>query len=89
MPNVLRCEIKLWRGYLKCQLYAEAAAGESVLGTSPYFRLKDPNTPTEEAEGHLAELIEALEKRGWQLTASGATWYRHRLEKLQQPNELD
>ena len=42
LPTVQRCEIKLWRGYVKCQLYAPRdGAGEEAWATSPSFRLRE------------------------------------------------
>lgn len=80
--NVQHCEIKLWRGFVKCQFYAVPAGSEEAFAVSPYFRLKEDDAPTEQAEKALAVLLEKLERADWVVASTGATWYRHRLEKI-------
>ena len=79
-----KCEIKLWRGYVKCQLYAALRdrPGEATgFAFSPVFRLPDEDTPTEEATGALKTLIDHLEEDGWTVMSEGKHWYQLRLAR--------
>jgi hypothetical protein len=80
--NVVRCEIRLWRGFVKFQLFAVMAGSEGAFAVSPYFRLREDDTPTPQAEHALAALLANLERAGWTVASSGPTWYRHRLERF-------
>jgi outer membrane biosynthesis protein TonB len=78
------CEIKLWRGYVKCQLYAallDRAGAATGFAVSPAFRLRDEDTPTEQAAGALKTLIDYLEGEGWTVVSAGARWYQLRLAR--------
>jgi hypothetical protein len=78
------CQIEFWRGYAKCQLYA-ASLDQAGAGTgfafSPFFRLRDEDTPTKEALGALKTLIDRLERDGWTVVSAGARWYQLRLNR--------
>jgi hypothetical protein len=78
------CRIEFWRGYAKCQLYA-ASLDQSGAGTgfafSPFFRLRDEDTPTKEALGALKTLIDRLERDGWTVVSAGARWYQFGLNR--------
>jgi hypothetical protein len=80
--NVARCEIRLWRGFVKCQLFAVMAGSEGAFAVSPYFRLREEDTPTAQAEHALAALLANLERAGWTVASAGPIWYRHRLERF-------
>jgi len=75
------CEIKLWRGFAKCRLYAAAAGSEEAVVASPYFRLRDAHTATPEAERALSGILAQLERDGWSVVSDGPTWYECRLER--------
>jgi len=75
-----RCEIGLWRGYAKSQLYATLAGSSQVYAVSRFFRLRDELVPTEHAQRALAALLEELEQNGWSVVSGGRPWYRHTLE---------
>ena len=76
------CEIRLWRGFAKCRLYAAAAGSEEAVVASPYFRLRDEHTATPEAERALAGILAQLERDGWSVVSDGPTWYACRLERV-------
>jgi hypothetical protein len=78
------CEIEFWRGYAKCQLYAaslDRAGAGTGFAFSPFFRLRDEDTPTKEAVGALKTLIDRLERDGWTVVSAGARWYQLRLNR--------
>ena len=78
------CEIELWRGYVKCQLYAaslERPRAAAALAFSPFFRLRDEDTPTEKAAEALRTLVDRLERDGWTVVSAGARWYQLRLHR--------
>jgi hypothetical protein len=75
-----RCEIGLWRGYAKSQLYATLAGSSQVYAVSRFFRLRDELVPTEHAQRALAALLEELEQNGWSVVSGGRPWSRHTLE---------
>jgi hypothetical protein len=77
---VERCEIKLWRGYAKYELYA-ANGPEDAWATSPPFRLRTKEAPDAAALQVLADLLADLERSGWKVVASGPAWYERRLER--------
>jgi hypothetical protein len=67
------CDIRLWRGYIKAQLYAVARSGGTI-ATSRYFRLARTEDPTSDALSALSELRAELEARGWAISV-GSHWY--------------
>jgi hypothetical protein len=79
------CRIELWRGYVKSQLYAALLdqGGTPPVGLffSPFFRLRDEETPTKKADAALRTLIERLERDGWEVVSGGPRWYQLRLER--------
>lgn len=82
--DVARCEIRLWRGYVKCQLYAVLEGSEKqAIASSNYFRLRDDKTPNPQGRQALTALLETLEARGWTVVLVGPIWYWHHLERLE------
>jgi len=79
------CRIELWRGYVKSQLYAAPLdqGGTPPVGLffSPFFSLRDEETPTKKADAALRTLIERLERDGWEVVSGGPRWYQLRLER--------
>jgi hypothetical protein len=78
------CEIELWRGYVKCQLYAaslDRPRAAAAFAFSPFFRLRDEDTPTEKAAEALKTLVDRLERDGWTVVSAGARWYQLRLDR--------
>jgi hypothetical protein len=78
------CEIQLWRGYVKCQLYAaslDRPRAAAAFAFSPFFRLRDEDTPTENAAEALKTLVDRLERDGWTVVSAGARWYQLRLNR--------
>ena len=77
------CQIRLWRGYVRYQLYAASGGDEDgrVLAHSPYFRVKDPERPSAQARAALRNLLDQLEARDWAVTHEGSHWYSFRLER--------
>jgi hypothetical protein len=77
------CQIRLWRGYVRYQLYAALGGDEDgrALAHSPYFRLKDPERPSAQAKAALRNLLEQLEASDWTVTHEGSHWYSFRLER--------
>ena len=78
------CEIELWRGYVKCQLYAaslDRPRAAAPFALSPSFRLRDEDTPTEKAAAALKTLVDRLERDGWTVVSAGARWYQLRLNR--------
>jgi hypothetical protein len=88
-PAILgACEIRLWRGFVKCQLYATDIASGAVLAESPYFRQRDEDVPGPNAEKALSALLAELELRGWHVESDGPSWYQRRLQLFEQdPDE--
>jgi len=83
------CEIRLWRGYLKCQLFAAFPGSEYAIAFSSYFRLRDEDSPGDEARLALRGLIAALEEGGWAVVSRGPSWYEDRLERLKEDPDED
>ena len=82
--SIARCEIRLWRGFVKCQLYAVLEGSEErAVAFSKYFRLRDDQTSNPQGQQALAALLETLEARGWTVVLVGPTWYWHRLERFE------
>lgn len=78
------CEIELWRGYVKCQLYAaslDRTRAAAAFAWSPFFRLRDEDSPTEKAAEALKTLVDRLEGDGWTVVSAGARWYQLRLNR--------
>ena len=78
------CEIELWRGYVKCQLYAaslDRPRAAAAFAFSPFFRLREEDTPTEKAAEALRTLVDRLERDGWTVVSAGARWYQLRLHR--------
>jgi hypothetical protein len=78
--SLARCEIRLWRGFVKCQLYAALAGSDESVALSQYFRLQDDLVPNDQARHALATLVGELEQGGWTVVSGGRPWYRHTLE---------
>jgi hypothetical protein len=78
--RVAGCEIGLWRGFVKCQLYATEVGSEGPLAVSPYFRLRDDDVPSPQAGKALSALLDELELRGWRVASEGPRWYQRQLE---------
>jgi hypothetical protein len=74
-------EIRLWRGYVKCQLYIEVEGSPGAFRESSLFRLRDPMVPDDRAEKALADLLADLERAGWLVVETGPAWYRRRLKR--------
>ena len=82
--SIARCEIRLWRGFVKCQLYAVLEGSEErAVAFSKYFRLRDDQTSNPQGQQALAALLETLEARGWTVVLVGPSWYWHRLERFE------
>jgi hypothetical protein len=78
--TVARCEIKLWRGFLKSHLYAVGSNDEPI-AFSPYFHLLEDDRSSSEGLQALAALVAELEQDGWTVVSDGPAWYQHRLER--------
>jgi hypothetical protein len=77
-----RSEIKLWRGFLKCHLYAvQEGSEEEPIAFSPYFRLLEDDKSSSEGLQALAALVDELKGDGWAVVNDGPAWYEHRLER--------
>ena len=88
--GVSHCEIKLWRGFVRCHLYAApAGSGDEPIADpiafSPYFRLTEDDRSSSEALEALAALVAALEQDGWTVVSDGPAWYQHCLERTERP----
>jgi hypothetical protein len=75
------CELRLWRGYVKCQLYVEVEGSPGALVESPLFRLRNPMVADDRAQKVLADLLADLERSGWLVVETGPVWYRRRLQR--------
>jgi hypothetical protein len=75
------CEIRLWRGYVKCQLYVELEGTAGAMMESPLFRLRNPGTPDAGAEQALSDILAGLQPHGWSVVETGPVWYRRRLRR--------
>ena len=78
-------EIRLWRGYVKCQLYVAVEGADGALLESRLFRLRNPMAPDEVAQEVLADLLADLDRAGWSVVESGPGWYRRRLQRREPP----
>jgi hypothetical protein len=77
------CQIRLWRGYFRYQLYVAPGSSDinRAVALSPYFRLSDPDAPGAKATAALRELLDQLEAKGWTVTHEGRHWYSFTLER--------
>lgn len=75
------CEIRLWHGYFKYQLYASSDGASFAL--SGFFRLRDADAPTEAALAELESLITRLETKGWAVVDEGPRWYELQFERAE------
>jgi hypothetical protein len=75
------CEIRLWRGYAKCQLYVEVEGSPGAFVESQHFRLRNPMVANDRAQSVLAGLLTDLERSGWLVIETGPDWYRRRLQR--------
>jgi hypothetical protein len=75
------CEIRLWRGYVKCQLYVEVEGSPGAFVESSFFRLRNPMVPDDRAQRVLADLLADLEHSGWLVVETGPVWYDRRLRR--------
>lgn len=76
------CEIRLWRGYVKCQLYVEVEGSPGAFVESSLFRLRNPLVADDRAQRVLADLLADLERSGWLVVETGPAWYRCRLRRF-------
>ena len=79
-PTVEHSEVKLWRGFVECQLYAAVEGSTDAWAVSRPFRLRggEPNAAAQKA---LSTLLAELEHSGWDVVSSGPAWYERRLER--------
>jgi len=76
-----RCEIGLWHGYVKYQLYASSEGAGACVALSDFFHLRDEDAPTRKALAELENLVTRLEARGWAVVDDGPRWYDVRFER--------
>jgi hypothetical protein len=82
-----KCRIFWWHGYLKSVFYAVArssAGDEYLVAESPHFRWnKEDPPPPQNARATDAHhsLLEALERDGWSVAATGEHWFTLELER--------
>jgi hypothetical protein len=68
---------------VKCQLYAaslDRPRADAAFAFSPFFRLRDEDTPTEKAAEALKTLVDRLERDGWTVVSTGPRWHQLRLD---------
>jgi hypothetical protein len=82
---VVACEIRLWRGFTRCQLYATSVTSDEAFALSGFFRLREGDAPNERALRALSDFLAKLARHGWTVVATGPTWYQHRLERPAPP----
>jgi hypothetical protein len=75
------CRIRLWRGYFKCQFYAELEGSSGAFAESALFRLGNPSRPDEQVQSALEDLLAELERSGWSVVERGPVWYGRRLQR--------
>ena len=76
-----RREIRLWRGFVKCQLYATF---RGIRGGIRRVEVLPPALRGEagrRAQRALADLLAELERDGWTVVSDGGIWYQHRLQR--------
>jgi hypothetical protein len=79
------CEIRLWRGWVKYQLYVEVEGSPGAFVESPLFRLRNPMAPDDHVHGVLSDLLADLERSGWSVVDTGPLWYSRRLHRSAPP----
>lgn len=83
----LTCEIRLFRGYVKSQFYAEVTPAEGrtsyAAAASDWFRWRRADRPTPEPAVVEARdrLLDTLAADGWVRVGQGAEWFSDRLER--------
>jgi hypothetical protein len=88
--SLVRCYVRLWRGYVKAQFYAiepSATRARRVIAESPLFWKRGGEPPTKHgapASAHAA-LIADLERDGWRVVARGSQWFHVQLERAEPP----
>jgi hypothetical protein len=87
--SVESCEIRLWRGYVKCQLYATVRGSDQAFALSRQFRLRDEDAPSAKAQRALADLLVELAQGGWTVVLDGPIWYQHWLQRAAVTTELE
>jgi hypothetical protein len=87
--SVESCEIRLWRGYVKCQLYATVRGSDQAFALSRQFRLRGEDAPSAKAQRALADLLVELEQGGWTVVLDGPIWYQHWLQRAAVTTELE
>jgi hypothetical protein len=85
VPPSQHCEIKLWRGYTRCQLFVALPGSADALALSPLFRLRKKAAPGDDALRALSSLLVELEGSGWSVASTGPAWYDRRLERSTRP----
>jgi len=81
LPAQQRCEINLWRGYTRCQLFVAHTGSAEAFAQSPPFRLRKKEAPGDDALRALSSLLAELERSGWSVASTGPAWYDRRLER--------
>jgi hypothetical protein len=79
-PTLMRSELKLWRGFVECRLYAAVEGSSDAWAVSRPFRLRG-GEPSAAAQQALSALLAELEDSGWDVVSSGSAWYERRLER--------
>jgi hypothetical protein len=79
--GVPRCEIGLWHGYVKYQLYASSEGAGACVALSDFFHLRDEDAPTRNALAELETLVTRLEARGWAVVDDGPRWFDVQFER--------
>jgi hypothetical protein len=81
------CEIRVFRGYVKSQFYAEVMLSDGqtpyAVGQSQWFRWREADAPTPGPDIVAArdQLLNVLAADGWVRIGQGAEWYSDRLER--------
>jgi hypothetical protein len=82
--RTVACEIELWQGYVKAQLFAavRGSDGEYAAASSPMFwRRGLADGPTEAAQLALGVLEDELLAAGWEPDGHREAWYARRFRK--------
>ena len=81
------CEIRVFRGYVKSQFYAEwlpqKGPAPKAVAQSRWFRRRgtDPPAPERDVVAARDQLLLVLEANGWVRTGRGNQWYSDRFER--------
>ena len=81
------CEVRVFRGYVKSQFYAEVLPSEgqrpAAVARSPWFRCRGTDPAADEPEVVAAHdhLLGALAANGWVRLGRGSQWYSDRLAR--------